>query len=250
MRTAILASVILAAIVPLRAQEEIPVAGPTSTPERVERAEPVKSADEVYRGAILEMTSASNLERKGKREEAANSYELAGRMCEESISAFEREAVSEVDRPIDLYFRCATSFLHAGRVLSAEKQRDEERKDEDLRLATNYLEKVEKLETERARRNHTAVNPEIWRVHNAAGYACFLRGELARARTHYQSVLDLNPSYKPAEQAVAKITELERRENEIFSPQGRTLDKEKKMKAVRGVVDTLKLVRDIVKLGL
>ena len=58
---------------------------------------------------------------------------------------------------------------------------------------------AEKIENERARRANTAVNPEIWRVQNAAGYACFLRGELARARLHYGSVLEMNPSYKPAE---------------------------------------------------
>ena len=190
------------------------------------------------------------LERKGKKEEAINTYEHAGRVCEESMAAFDRGAIAEGDRPIDLYFRGATSFLHAGRLLASEKHPNEDRKDEDLRLATTYLEKLEKLENDRAERNHTAVNPEVWRVQNAAGYACFLRGELSRARTHYQAVLKMNPTYKPAKDAVTKINELERRENEIFSPQGRTLDHEKKMKAVGGVVDTLKLVRDIVKLGL
>ncbi len=208
------------------------------------------SADELYHLGVAEIDRASKLERKGKREEAINAYEHAGQLCQQSISLFDRDAVAESERPLDLYFRAATSFLHAGRLLAAEKKADADRKDEDLRLAITYLENVEKLEKDRAERNHTAVNPEIWRVHNAAGYACFLRGELARARTHYQAVLLMNPTYKPAKDAVAKINELERRENEIFSPQGRTLDHEKKMKAARGVVDALKLVRDIVKLGL
>ncbi|MFN2509661.1 MAG: hypothetical protein ABR589_12925, partial [Chthoniobacterales bacterium] len=112
-----------------------------------------------------------------------------------------------------------------------------------------YLEMVEKIEIERAQRANTRINPEIWRVRNAAGYVCFLRGELAQARLHYGSVLELNPSYHPAEQAIAEINKLEQEQNELFTPQGRTLQKEKNRKVLRGLVDTLRLVRDIVTLG-
>jgi hypothetical protein len=59
----------------------------------------------------------------------------------------------------------------------------------------------------------------------------------------------MNPTYKPAELAIAEINKLERRENELFSPQGRTMDKENRRKAMKEVVSTLRLVRDIVTLG-
>ncbi|MFN2509665.1 MAG: hypothetical protein ABR589_12945, partial [Chthoniobacterales bacterium] len=60
------------------------------------------------------------------------------------------------------YFRCATSYLHAGRLLSQIK-RDDDRRDEVLRKAALYLEMVEKIEIERAQRANTRINPEIWR---------------------------------------------------------------------------------------
>ena len=112
-----------------------------------------------------------------------------------------------------------------------------------------YLGLVEKIEAERAQAANVHLNPEIWRVRNAAGYACFLRGELAQARMHYESVLEMNPTYHPAEQAIAEINKLEQQQNELFTPQGRTLQKEKTRKVLRGIVDTLRLVRDIVTLG-
>ena len=86
-------------------------------------------------------------------------------------------------------------------------------------------------------------------MRNAAGYVCFLRGQLAQARLHYGAVLEMNPTYKPAELAIAEINKLEQRENELFTPQGRTLDKEKRRKVLKEVVGTLRLVRDIVTLG-
>jgi len=57
-------------------------------------------------------------------------------------------------------------------------------------------------------------------------------------------VLVLNPSYKPAEQAIAEINKLEQEQNELFTPQGRTLDKEKRRKVLREIIKTLRLVRD------
>ncbi len=126
---------------------------------------------------------------------------------------------------------------------------DGSRRDEDLGKASRYLDTVEKIESERAQKANTRINPEIWRVRNAAGYVCFLRGELTQAREHYESVLELNPSYKPAEQAIAEINKREQQQNELFTPQGPTLQKEKNRKILRGIVDTLKLVRDIVSLG-
>ena len=77
----------------------------------------------------------------------------------------------------------------------------------------------------------------------------FCLGERAQARLNYGSVLELNPSYKPAEQAIAEINKLEQRENELFTPQGRTLDKEKRRQVLKEIVGTLRLVRDIVTLG-
>ena len=64
-----------------------------------------------------------------------------------------------------------------------------------------------------------------------------------------EAVLQLNPTYKPAEQALAEINKLEQRENELFTPQGKTLDTENRRKALKEVVSTLRLVRDIVTLG-
>ena len=66
---------------------------------------------------------------------------------------------------------------------------------------------------------------------------------------HYHAVLEMNPTYHPAQQAVAEINKLEQKQNELFTPQGRTLQKEKTWKAIHDVVDALKLVRDIVTLG-
>ena len=110
---------------------------------------------------------------------------------------------------------------------------DDSRKDDDLAKAVRYLELVEKIERERAQRTGAPINPEIWRVRNATGYALFLRGELAQARLQYGAVLELNPSYKPAEQAIAEINKLEQQDNELFTPQGRTLQKEKNRKVFR-----------------
>ncbi|MBA3385935.1 MAG: hypothetical protein H0T95_04825 [Chthoniobacterales bacterium] len=62
---------------------------------------------------------------------------------------------------------------------------------------------------------------------------------------HYGSVLEMNPSYRPAEQAIAEINKLEQQQNELFTRQGRTLQKEKNREFLRGIVDTLRLVRDI-----
>jgi hypothetical protein len=86
-------------------------------------------------------------------------------------------------------------------------------------------------------------------VRNARGYACVRRGELGQARVHYQEVLQMNPTDHPAKQAIEKINDLEQQQNELFTPQGRTLHKEKTWKTIHDVVDTLKLVRDIVTLG-
>ena len=208
----------------------------------------VSPANRLYQQALMQSARASKLERRGKKLEAIEAYELAGQLSESAIAEAERTGMAEQDRPPEVYFRCAASYLHAGRVLDNLKA-DSRRKDEDLRKAVLYLDLVEKIERERAERANGPINPEIWRVRNAAGYASFLRGELAQARLHYGAVLELNPSYKPAEQAIAEINKLEQEQNELFTPQGRTLQKEKNRKLLRGIVDGLRLVRDIVTLG-
>ncbi|MGI8436426.1 MAG: hypothetical protein ACR2NX_05915 [Chthoniobacterales bacterium] len=208
----------------------------------------VTPANKLYQQAVIEGDRASKLERHGKKPAAIDGYELAGKLSEASIAEAERAGLRQEERPPEVYFRCATSYLHAGRLLTYLK-RDGDRKDEDLRKAILYLEMVDQIERARAQRAHTAINPEIWRVRNAAGYAYFLRGELAQARLQYGAVLELNPSYKPAEQAIAEINKLEQQQNELFTPQGRTLQKEKNRKLLRGMVDALRLVRDIVTLG-
>lgn len=208
----------------------------------------ISPANKLYQQAVVEADRASKLERRGKKEAAIDAYELAGRLSEASIAEAERSGQAEQNRPSEVYFRCATSYLHAGRLLTYLK-REGDRKDEDLRKAILHLQIVERLEAERAREGNRPINPEIWRVRNAAGYASFLRGELAQARLYYGSVLEMNPSYKPAEQAIAEINKLEQEQNELFTPQGRTLQKEKNRKVLRGMVDALRLVRDIVTLG-
>ena len=208
----------------------------------------ISPANKLYQQAVIEGDRASKLERRGKKEAAIEAYELAGELSAASIAEAERTGVAAQNRPPEVYFRCATSYLHAGRLLSHLRS-DEGRKDENLRKAVLYLDLVEKIEAERAQRTNGRLNPEIWRVRNAAGYASFLRGELAQARLHYGSVLELNPSYRPAEQAIAEINKLEQQENELFTPQGRTLDKEKRRKVLKEIVSTLRLVRDIVTLG-
>jgi len=208
----------------------------------------VSPANRLYQQALVQSARASKLERRGKKLEAIEAYELAGQLSESAIAEAERTGMAEQDRPPEVYFRCAASYLHAGRVLDNLKA-DSRRKDEDLRKAVLYLDLVEKIERERAERANGPINPEIWRVRNAAGYASFLRGELAQARLHYGAVLELNPSYKPAEQAIAEINKLEQQQNELFTPQGRTLQKEKNRKVLRGIVEALRLVRDIVTLG-
>ncbi len=45
--------------------------------------------------------------------------------------------------------------------------------------------------------------------------------------------------------AIAEINKLEQQQNELFTRQGRTLQKEKNREFLRGIVDTLRLVRDI-----
>ncbi len=205
-------------------------------------------ANKLYQQAVVENERASKLERRGKRAAAIEAYELAGQLAEASIAEAERSGLAQEDRPPEVYFRCAASYLHAGRLLSYEKA-GSERRDDDLGKSVRFLEMVEKIERDRAARTSSPINPEIWRVRNAAGYAFFLRGELAQARLQYGSVLELNPSYKPAEQAIAEINKLEQEDNELFTPQGRTLQKEKNRKLLRGLVDALRLVRDIVTLG-
>lgn len=211
----------------------------------------IDPANKLYLQAVTEAQSASKLERRGKLERATHAYELAGRLAEASIAEAERTGVAEQGRPPQVYFLCATSYLHAGRLLSQMKgkERDEERLDGMLDKAARYLAEVEKIEAERAQKAGSGVNPEIWRVRNATAYVHFLGGKLAQARLAYTSVLELNPTYKPAELAIAEINKLERRDNEIFSPQGRTMDKENRRKALKEVVSTLRLVRDIVTLG-
>ena len=211
----------------------------------------ISEANKLYQQAVIEANRASTLERRGKIERAIHAYELAGRLSEASIAEAERTGVAEQGRPPEVYFRCATSYLHAGRLLSQQKgnDRDEDRRDEVLAKAERYLNDVQKIEVERAQRAGTPLNPEIWRVRNATGYVSFLRGQLAQARIHYEDVLDMNPTYKPAAQAIAEINKLEQRENELFTPQGRTLDKEQRRKVLKEVVSTLRLVRDIVTLG-
>ena len=218
-------------------------------PGHEEQEPEISPANKLYEEAVAESDSAAQLERHGKKEDAVDAYELAGKFSEAAITEAERAGLPQESRPPEVSFRCATSYLHAGRLLTALKLEDD-RKDEDLGKAVLYLEMVEKIEKDRAQRTGQPINPEIWRVQNAAGYACFLRGELAQARLHYGSVLEMNPSYKPAEQAIAEINKLEQEQNELFTPQGRTLQKEKNRKVLRGIVDTLKLVKDIVPLGL
>jgi len=205
--------------------------------------------NKLYQQALVESGRAAKLERRGKDAEAVDTYELAGRLSEAAIQEAERTGMAAESRPPEVYFRCATSYLHAGRVL-AHMKRDDQRKDEDLQKAVKYLALVDEIERDRAQRANAPLSPEIWKVRNAAGYACFLRGELAQSRQYYQAVLEMNPTYKPAEQAIAEINKLEQQQNELFTPQGRTLHKQETRKFLRGVVDTLKLVRDIVKLGL
>jgi hypothetical protein len=207
------------------------------------------AANKLYQQALVESDSAAKLEKRGKKQAAIDGYEFAGKLAEASIAEAERTGIAEQDRPPEIYFRCATAYLQAGRLLADQKD-GEVRNDEDLRKAVLYLGLVEKLEKERAERTRSPINPEIWRVRNAEGYACFLSGELAQARLHYGSVLEMNPSYKPAEDAIAEINKIERQQNELFSPQGPTLQKEKRRKILHGIVDTLKLVKDIVRLGL
>jgi len=205
-------------------------------------------ANGLYGHAVGQISRASELERHGKRREAIAAYELAGQLSEAALSEAEQAGATEEDRPPDRYYECAIAYLHAGRLLARMPEEDK-RKEEDLRKATMYLEMVEKIEAARAQRENRPINPEVWRVRNAAGYACFLRGELAQARVHYRAVLEMNPTYHPAQQAIAEINQLEQKENELFTPQGRTLQKEKTRKMIRDIVDTLKLVRDIVSLG-
>ncbi len=208
----------------------------------------VSFANGLYGHAVGQITRASQLERHGKKREALDAYELAGQLSEASLTEAEQAGALAQDRPPEVYYACATAYLHAGRLLS-EMRKEGARKDENLRKATVYLETVEKVEIERAQRTNRPINPEVWRVHNAAGYACFLLGELAQARVQYRTVLEMNPTYRPAKQAIDEINKLEQRENELFTPQGRTLDKEKRRKMISDIVDTLKLVRDIVSLG-
>ncbi len=215
---------------------------------RLHAQEEITPANKLYGQAVIEIERASKLERKGKEKAAIDAYELGGQLSEAAIAEAERSGLAEEERPPEVYFRCATSYLHAGRLLDALKQ-EGPRKDEDLGKAIRYLALVEKIERDRAERTGSPINPEIWRVRNAAGYALFLRGEMAQARLQYGSVLELNPSYKPAEQAIAEINKLEQEQNELFTPQGRTLQKEKNRRVLRGMVDALRLVRDIVTLG-
>ncbi len=208
----------------------------------------ISNENRLYQQAMVEAERGSKLERRGKKAAAVDAYEFAGRLSEASITEAERSGAAQEGRPPQVYFLCATSYLHAGRVLSSIKRQDD-RWDEVLRKAELYLGEVEKIEAERAQRTNTPLNPEIWRVRNAAGYVSFLRGQLAKARLHYTAVLELNPTYKPAQQALAEINKLEQRENELFTPQGKTLDTENRRKALKEVVSTLRLVRDIVTLG-
>ncbi len=215
----------------------------------VTEAEPeLLSPNGLYSRAVNQSARASELERRGKKQDAIDAYELAGQLSEAALAEAEERGWLADDRPPEVYYRAATSYLHAGRLLAHLRQ-EGRRKDEDLRRAVTHLEQVEKIETERAQRASTPINPEVWRVRNAAGYACFLRGELAQARLHYQSVLEMNPTYEPATQAIAAINKLERQENELFTPQGRTLQKEKTREVVRNLIKALKLARDIVTLG-
>ncbi|MDQ6809743.1 MAG: hypothetical protein M3Z64_10045 [Verrucomicrobiota bacterium] len=199
--------------------------------------------------AEAEADRAANLERHGKKEAAIEHYELAARSAEELIAEMNRTNVPQADRSLDIYYRCATSYLHAGRLLAFLK-REDERKDEDLQKAALYLDQIEKIESERAQRSGGRLNPEVWRVRNAAGYASFLQGQLAEARLHYRAVLEINPSYKPAEQAIAAINKIEQEQNEMFTPQGPTLQKEKKRRLFQRIIDTLKLVKSIVPIPL
>ena len=227
-------------------------AGFVAMPATAQEQEPeISPANKLYLQAVVESERASKLERRGKLERAVDAYELAGRLAEGSIVEAERTGAAEQGRPPQVYFLCATSHLHAGRLLSQMKgnDRDEGRRDDMLEKAARYLEMVEKIEVDRAQQAGGPINPEIWRVRNAAGYVYFLRGKLAQARLQYEAVLELNPTYKPASQALVEINKLEQRENELFTPQGRTLDKENRRKVLKEVVGTLRLVRDIVTLG-
>ena len=117
---------------------------------------------------MVESGRAAKLERRGKDAEAVDTYELAGRLSEAAIQEAERTGMAAEGRPPEVYFRCATSYLHAGRVL-AHMKRDDQRKDEDLQKAVKYLALVDEIERDRAQRANAPLSPEIWKVRNAAG---------------------------------------------------------------------------------
>lgn len=244
MRSILLLATLLV-VTAARAQQDAenpPAATPSETPSATPVGKPSAPAE-------AEADRAAQLERRGKKEAAIVHYEIAARIGEEAIAALDRDAVPPLERPLDIYYRCATSYLHAGRLLAYLKREGDQR-DEDLRKAVVYLDQVEKIESERAQRSGGRLNPEVWRVRNAEGYASFLQGELAQARVHYRAVLEINPSYKPAEQAIAEINKIEQEQNEQFTPQGPTLQKEKRRRLLGRILDTLKLVKSIVPIPL
>ncbi|MFN2508191.1 MAG: hypothetical protein ABR589_05405, partial [Chthoniobacterales bacterium] len=76
----------------------------------------ISPANKLYQQAMIEAERASKLERRGKEEAAIDAYELAGDLSEASIAEAERTGLPTENRPPEVYFRCATSYLHAGRL--------------------------------------------------------------------------------------------------------------------------------------
>jgi tetratricopeptide (TPR) repeat protein len=205
-------------------------------------------AHQLYQQSSSASAEAHQLERRNNKRKAADAFETSARLAEQSVASASSDGVQDDTARLEAEFRCATSYLHAARLLHELGDRSG-RVQRHAEQAVIHFGRMAQLEARRAERERTSINPNFWRVENGAAYAAFLRGDLARARTLYQQVLKRNPGYVPAEEAIEMISKLEQRRNEQFSPQGPTSQKRENWEVFANALSGLKVLKDIVNLG-
>ena len=202
-------------------------------------------ATQLYRQAQAEYKKAWEFERSSKIDKAIQSYIEAADLGDKSWRAAESAGLPNERRPSEVYLNPATAHLDAARLL-AKQPPNRELMDEQCKRCIIDLGRAASVEMDRAEKNGTALSPDVWKIDNAAGYALFLQGDLANARTQYQKVLARNPGYQPAKDAIAQINKLEEQQYGRFAPQGETPRKTQNFREqIIRVIDDLKLAKQV-----
>jgi hypothetical protein len=138
-------------------------------------------ATQLFIQSRAEYKKASELEQSGKTEKALASYEQSARLGDASWLAAERSDLPPEQRPPSVYYYPAMAHLDAARLL-VKMRGNLQRMDEHCQDCILDLGRAAMIETSLAGKTGNGLNPNVWKINNAAAYALFLRGDLARAR--------------------------------------------------------------------